>query len=184
MRCGKEHRPDSPERWNAWSKGPPQITRVSSHFIRAVSLGRPPGSIPGRWLRISGVRMARRLGARLSAYAILCRFLPGRRRGRRRRRLREGEENGIVLSGQIARMLSGRDSNYYYHLLATGIALPRMIIRGDAPRLYGKDRFAFRGPTTRAATLLLIWMRFGDCQRCAILRNLAISYLRIVFSKN
>lgn len=76
---------------------------------------------------------------RLGHVPVRAVLLPGRRRLCRR----EGGRNR--LKRQIARMLSGRDSNYYYHLSATGIALPRMITRGgqrDAPRV----SFRFWGP--------------------------------------
>lgn len=132
---------DSPERWNAWSKGPHKL-RAFRRILFGSCLWAGPrvqSQVGDYGFLGSNGQATRSRPLHMPSSAIFCQDDDGDdgcapRRGR-------GERN--CLKRQIARMLSGRDSNYYYHLPATGIALPRMIIRGDAPR---QGSFRFSGP--------------------------------------
>lgn len=169
-------------------KGPTNYARFVAFYSGCVS-GQAPGFNPGSVITDFWVRMARQLG---TVYAILYRLLlrqddddndndvndgcaPRRGRGRRNR-----------LKHQIARMLSGRDSNYYYHLLATGIALPRMITRGGWGRAAFIRRRSFRllGAARRGQLFLSSFECdleiASDAQSIVISRYLRHTFLKIL----
>jgi len=184
MRNGKERRQILSKAGMPERKGFTNYARFVAFYSGRV-FGQAPGFTPGSVITDFWVRMARRLEI------LVCHPQPSSARTTTTTTTTPTMTMTMMtaapernrLKHQIARMLSDRDSNYYHHLLATGIALPRMITRGGQRRVYTARIVSLLKPhDARAASLLSSFECdleiASDAQSFVIPRYLRYSFLK------